>query len=379
MKRIEYSEYLDKIYGCFLGKAISGNIGAPHEGVKMPLDLPFLPQMINPDMPNDDLDLQVLWLDVMEQKGADFTSADLLERFVNNCDYSPGEYAVMRKNYERGIMPPFSGKFCNDYYIEGMGCPIRSEVWACVAVGNPELADAFSQKDGCIDHFGESINAERFLAVLECNAFFESDIKKLITDSLKILPDTSKFKKLVLQVVKDCEIYNDYKKVFENVLFNYGHPDCTNMYQNMGITILSLLLGDMDVIKSTMMALNCGFDTDCTCATVGAILGIIKGSKELADAYGVDNPTYKLGVTSDRPSEFIKDLAVDISKMGVEFSKNVNKNVEIVNAPDVKYSFDKKNDFTFTVDYCDTPSIELGGKCNVVVKVQNNTTENHNL
>ena len=42
---------------------------------------------------NDDLDLQILWLDVLEKKGADFTSYDLLECFVNNCRYSPGEYA----------------------------------------------------------------------------------------------------------------------------------------------------------------------------------------------------------------------------------------------------------------------------------------------
>ena len=95
MKTIRYEAYLDNVYGCFVGKAISGNMGAPFEGMKMPMDLPFMPEMINLDMPNDDLDLQVLWLDVMEQKGPYFTSADLLAQFVDNCSYSPGEYAVM--------------------------------------------------------------------------------------------------------------------------------------------------------------------------------------------------------------------------------------------------------------------------------------------
>ena len=194
MKTIRYEDYLDKVYGCFVGKAISGNMGAPFEGMKMPMDLPFMPEMINPDMPNDDLDLQVLWLDVLEQKGPYFTSADLLARFVENCNYSPGEYAVMRKNFLRGIMPPYSGKFCNDYYIEGMGCPIRSEVWACVAVGNPELAAEFASRDGVQDHFGESVEAERFLAALECEAFFESDIRTLIEKAINVLPKESKFR-----------------------------------------------------------------------------------------------------------------------------------------------------------------------------------------
>ena len=67
--------------------------------------------MINCDLPNDDLDLQAAWLDVVEKKGEHFTSRDLLKRFVECCDYSPGEYAVMRKNYQRGIYPPLSGLF----------------------------------------------------------------------------------------------------------------------------------------------------------------------------------------------------------------------------------------------------------------------------
>ena len=167
MRNLSYKTYLDKVYGCFVGKAVSGNIGAPHEGVKMPMELPFMPEMINCELPNDDLDLQILWLDVLEQKGASFTSFDLLERFVTHCAYSPGEYAVMRKNFKRGIYPPVSGRFCNDYYISGMGCPIRSEIWAAVAAGNPMLAAEFASRDGCLDHYGASIDAERFLAALE--------------------------------------------------------------------------------------------------------------------------------------------------------------------------------------------------------------------
>lgn len=194
MKSISYKTYLDKIYGCFIGKAVSGNIGAPYEGIKMPMELPYSPQMINCDLPNDDLDLQVLWLDVLEQKGEHFTSYDLLDRFANHCPYSPGEYAVMRKNYSRGIDPPYSGKFCNDYYTEGMGCPIRSELWGCVSVGNIALASEFASRDGQLDHFGESIWAERFLAALESEAFFESDIHVLLDKALTVLPGDSKFR-----------------------------------------------------------------------------------------------------------------------------------------------------------------------------------------
>lgn len=55
------------------------------------------------------------------------------------------------------------------------------------------------------------------------------------------------------------------------MLANFGHPDASKAVQNLGITILSLLYGEKDFGKTQLIALNCGYDTDCTCATAGAI------------------------------------------------------------------------------------------------------------
>ena len=380
MRKIAYKDYLDKVYGCFIGKAISGNIGAPHEGVKMPMELEFRQDMINCELPNDDLDLQVLWLDVVEKKGISFTSYDLLKQFCECCHYSPGEYAVMRKNFMRGIYPPVSGKFCNDYYTEGMGCPIRAEVWGCMAVGNVELACELSSRDGQLDHWGESIWAEKFVAALESEAFFESDINKLIDKALAVLPDNSKFRELVVYTRELCEKYADMKVVLTKLLFKYGHPDCTNMYQNMGITIAALLLGEGDIIKTSLLALNCGFDTDCTCATAGAIIGLLRGADELIKAYGLTEIKYVLGVDSNRRSDRIIDLAEDIAKVGIEFTKTVNSGVKIVGAPEVCFEFDKLPDLSFEAQYPDMmPSIALGETKAVTIVIVNNTEEEKNL
>lgn len=332
--KLSYDVYLDKIYGCFLGKTVIGTLGAPYEGIKMPLELPFKPEMINTMLPNDDLDLQVLWLDVAEKYGKDFTSYQLLERFCTCCDYSPGEYAIMRKNFTKGIYPPASGTFCNDYYISGMGCPIRSEIWACLAPLQPETAAAYAVRDGQLDHGEESIYAEMFLAALEAMAFgvdeHSCDLYALIDEGLKVVPEESRFYELVQDTVALCRTYDDVKLILRKILFKYGHPDCTNMFQNMGITIATLIKGDLDAIKTGMDALNCGFDTDCTCATAGAIIGLIRGAKSLEAEYHWGDIKFVLGVKSDRRSDSVFDFSEDIALLGKDW------NGDMIEGGDVK-------------------------------------------
>ena len=372
MKTLTYKEYFNKVYGCLIGKTVIGTLGAPFEGIKMPLELQFSKEMINTMLPNDDLDLQVLWLDAVEQHGEDFTSFDLLKRFDECCPYDPGEYCVMRKNHRRGIYPPLSGKFCNDFYIEGMGCPIRAEIWACLSPLDTRRAVNFSTRDGVLDHAGESVYAENFFVALETAAFFESDLHKLIEAGLRYVPEKCRFRELVLDTVALCDKYEDTKIILRKLLKKYGHLDCTNLYENIGITLLSLLKGEGDMIKTGMLALNCGFDTDCTCATAGAILGLIKGADRIKEVYGWDNITYVLGVDCTRRSDKVIDLAEDIALLGARLSGGA-----ITDAPEKTFNFKPYfYPLTFEVEYeNDDPTFSPEKSCKFTLKAKNMSAE----
>lgn len=139
------------------------------------------------------------------------------------------------------------------------------------------------------------------------------------------------------------------------------------MFQNMGITLMALLLGENDIIKTSMLALNCGFDTDCTCATAGAVIGILRGADELIRAYGLTEITYALGVKSERRSNKIFDLAEDVAHIGVEFAKSVNSEIVFSGAPEVSYNFEKLPELGFYAEYENmNPSVALGEKRNVL-------------
>lgn len=374
MKRIDYNEYLDKVYGCWLGKCISGTIGAPFEGMKEQFEYEFHPKAMEKMLPNDDLDLQVLWLDVLERKGINIASEDLAEAFVEKCPYDFGEYAYFKKNYKRGIHPPLSGTYNNRYYSEGMGCAIRSEIWACISPGNPDLALQYAKKDGSLDHGEESVYSEQFLAGLEAEAFFESDIYKLFEKGLTLIPENSKISGCVKDVIEWCSLKHDWRFVRGLIINKYGHPDCTNLFQNIGFTILSLIYGKGHFINTTMLALNCGYDTDCICATSGAILGIIHGANNLIKNYNLEDTGYILGVNITRHSYKIYDLALDTCRVGISVCKTLNTEVEIFNIPTGQIpliSAGNSDTPEIQVEYDGLPAIGLGQRKKVKIYIKN--------
>lgn len=318
MKKITYSEFVDKAHGCWYGKCLGGAAGAPVEGLKKSVEINDFSEIFDPDLPNDDLDLQLLWLDVLESKGAKITSCDLADAWVEKCWYPFSEYGFFLKNYMRGIKPPYSGIINNSFFKEGMGCPIRSEIWGIVSAGNPDLAAQYAYMDGCLDHADNSVYAEQFLAAVDSMAFFEDDILELIKKGMEYIPSESRLYKCFEMVLDEYLKKSDWQTIRPKIINTYGHPDSTNVVQNLGFVLIALLYGEGDMRKTINIALKCGYDTDCTCASAASIIGIIKGYTGLGELGELINDYFVCGIDVQRPSDSIKRLAEDSVDMALK-------------------------------------------------------------
>ena len=360
-RRLTYEAYLDKVHGCWLGKSLGGTLGGPYEGRKQLFAFAFDAKAVAVTLPNDDLDLQVLWLHVLEQKGLHLTSRDLAEAFARLVPYAPGEYAIFKKNYARGLYPPLTGSFNNDYYIHGMGCPIRAEIWACICPGDPARAAAFCALDGVLDHAGDSVYAEQYLASIEAEAFFQPGIPALLEHFLPVLPDGTRIRRLAEDTLGWCDTVADWQEVRRRILRDYGHPDCTNLYQNIGITLLALKHGRGDFLRTQMIAVNSGYDADCTCATAGAMLGIIAGGAELTRHYPFLDPAYQLGIPLQRRSLRLDDLSADTCRVGVACAREFASGTEILDAPASTFPVGTpRPPLVVETDYASSPVIRHG-------------------
>jgi ADP-ribosylglycohydrolase len=277
---IDSGDYADRVEGCWAGKAVGGTLGAPHEGKTHVLDLDFYRPVPTENAPNDDLDLQLVWLVMLEETGFPPRLSHLADWWIRCCSSYPwNEYGFCRRNLGKGLRPPVSGCFEN-YYVDEMGSPIRSEIWACLAPANPQLAAAMAWKDSVLDHAGgEGMHGEMFWAAVQSAAFVESDPATLIRVGLGMIPLHSQISRAVREAVWCRENGVTWAEARERMVrgFVFGKgPQPCHATVNHGFTILGWLYG-RDFGDMLAKAVNCAYDTDCTGATLGALLGILGG------------------------------------------------------------------------------------------------------
>ncbi len=285
LKKVNFNrdDLRDRIYACWIGKNIGGTVGTPFEGIREVNNCEGFSTKPGQPLPNDDLDLQLVWLYAMAEEGPKKLNSKILGEYWLEyvCPYW-NEYGICKSNMRNGLVPPLSGQYKNQWRHSN-GAWIRTEVWATLFPGDVENAIRFAYEDACVDHgSGEGTYAAIFVAALESLAFVVDDIRTLISLGLSKIPEKSRMHKFI---TKTLECYDSGMTWLDtrNLLVEMSLADEElGWFQapaNVSFAVIGLLWGEGDFKKSILTACRCADDSDCTCATVGAILGLMHGTK----------------------------------------------------------------------------------------------------
>lgn len=272
-------EYRRKMLACWRGKAVGGTLGQTFEGLEGPLDADFYHPVPTGMVPNDDLDLQVLYACVLDQEPEPRVDRHRLARaWADHVAFPWNEYGVGMRNLAEGLQPPLTGSYDN-WFTCGEGAAIRSELWACLAPGDPDLAAAYAYEDACFDHVGDGIVAAQLLARMQALAFEHHDaepqtLATILDQALAATDPTSGIARVVSDVRRWHAEGLRWQAVRERIVAAYSGDDFTDVRPNTGFVVLGLLAGH-DFAERILITNNCGFDTDSTTATVGALLAIL--------------------------------------------------------------------------------------------------------
>jgi ADP-ribosylglycohydrolase len=263
-----------RMTGCWMGKAVGGTLGQSFEGQEGPLAATFYDPVPTEMEANDDLDLQVLWAVLMDQLDEVRVDRAVMERgWLDHVEFPWNEYGVGIRNLRDGLHAPESGSHDN-WYTCGEGAVIRTEIWACLAAGDPELAAQYAYEDACVDHAGDGLNAALFMASVQAAAFVESDPDRLLDIGLRAIPSDSRLWHAVTDTRAWVAEGLHWLDVRARILERYASVDFTDVRQNTAFVVLGWLAG-RDFSERILICNNCGKDTDSSTASLGSILGII--------------------------------------------------------------------------------------------------------
>ena len=304
----------DSLTGAWLGRCAGCNLGKPVEGwsrekIARYLDaadafpiVDYLPQLdpfpegltLNWCWPettrgnirfmarDDDTDYTILGLHVLEDHGFMFGPEDVAEEWQDHLPFTQtytAERAAYR-NLVQGHRPPHTATVRNPYR-EWIGAQIRGDMWGYVSPGDPAEAARLAFNDASLSHTQNGIYGEMWASVLIACCFALRELKPAIDASLAFIPERSRLAEAIRHVLELHAAGRSWTETRDEIETRYGHYSFVHTINNSTLVTAALLYGEGDFSRTIGLAVEGGWDTDCTGATTGSIFGATFGAQAL--------------------------------------------------------------------------------------------------
>ena len=246
------------------------------------------------------MDYPILGLLALEDNGADLTSRNMANTWLNRMPFNflyTAESAAYR-NFVNRVWPPESATWRNPFR-EWIGAQIRADIFGYVAPGWPERAAELAFRDASISHVKNGIYGEMLMAAMLAASFVTSDVEEIVRIGLSEIPANCRLAEAVHDTVGWCQELSDWESVWDRIFEKYGHYHGVHTINNAALVVMGLFFGANDYEQGIVVTVRGGWDTDCTGATVGSILGAKFGADALPEKW--------IGVLSDRLMSVVRD------------------------------------------------------------------------
>jgi len=310
--RISVEEYRDKMKAGWLGQMIGVGWGHPTEfrysskiipEDKVPL---WDPKMVN-QYRNDDLYVEMTFIKTLETYGVDVSARQA------GIDYANSQFHVVHANHfgrdalRSGIAPPDSGhpqfnrggvNGVHSVHSDDIDYQIESDYSGLIAPGMPNVPIELGEKFGVLMNYGDGVYAGQFMGAMIAEAFFETDMEKVVVAGLKAIPAGSQYHECISDVLnwyKANPNPNDWQKTWQILEDKYGMnadnyhrvtcytPHGIDVKINGAYAVMGLLYGKGDIAETCKISMRCGLDSDCNPSSAVGILATSLGTEGIKE------------------------------------------------------------------------------------------------
>lgn len=299
-RRISVEEFRDRMEGAWIGQSAGVAFGAPTEfkyiGQLVPDEkLPkWKKGSINNTFEQDDLYVEMTFIDTLSRRGLDVTSREA------GIDFANSRYRLWcanfnaRNNLRRGIAAPASSHPNFHPTTDDIDYQIEADFSGILAPGLPQAAVDFGETFGRIMNYGDGLYAGQFTGALYANAYFETNRVTVVEKALQAIPAESKYAGMVRDLLAWYKADpQDWKGTWRKIVDKYQSPTMLGRVSaaeieiktNGAMVLLGFLYGDGDMDRTMSVATAAGYDSDCNPSSACGVLGTMLGAKRLAPKY----------------------------------------------------------------------------------------------
>ncbi|MCY3991974.1 MAG: ADP-ribosylglycohydrolase family protein [Caldilineaceae bacterium] len=321
---ISADTYFDKVYGSWKATMLANHAGLDLQGVYLEEPGPpgsfSLPQF--EEWSTDD-DTHVEWVDlhILETHGLEPTAEEIRVEWVDHLNHDIWVSTRRARDLmDEGLLPPETGNAENNpdgaWSIDAQ---LQTELFGMLAPGMPAVASTYAKRFARVTNSGPAVEASVFFAALYSLAFFEEDVPTLIAAARQLTEDEA----IIARIVDNVVLWHqqnpeDWRLTRQQIRDEYDtDPMWWASRVNFAVTIMALLYGESDILRTIEIAALAGWDADNTMATAAGLLGLIHGYSELPEEIAASTDIYfNEDVTGDLPRyDTVTQFAVRTQKL----------------------------------------------------------------
>jgi len=299
LQTISADTYFDKVYGSWKATMLANHAGLDLQGVYIEEPGPpgsfSLPQF--EEWSTDD-DTHVEWVDlhILETHGLEPTAEEIRVEWVDHLNHDIWVSTRRARDLmDEGLLPPETGNAENNpdgtWSIDAQ---LQTELFGMLAPGMPAVASTYAKRFARVTNSGPAVEASGFFAALYSLAFFEDDVPALIAAARQLTEDEA----IIAPIVDNVVLWHqqnpeDWRLTRQLIRDEYDtDPMWWASRVNFAVTVMALLYGESDILRTIEIAALAGWDADNTMATAAGLLGLIHGYSALPDVIANSTDIY---------------------------------------------------------------------------------------
>ena len=250
----------------------------------------WTPPMINEGFDQDDLYVEMTFLETLHRQGLDVDIREAGIDFANTryrlwCANNAG-----RTNLRKGIAPPDSSHPAFSRCPTDIDYQIEADYAGLISPGCPQRVVELGNVFGRLMNYGDGVYGGQFVGGMYAEAFFETDRVKIVKAGLACIPAASLYAQMVRDMLRWYgEDPKDWMRAWrlakgkwrESPEYQKASNGDIDVKINGAMVLLGFLWGEGDPERTIRIATRGGYDSDCNPSSAAGVLFTSLGLRKI--------------------------------------------------------------------------------------------------